>query len=95
VGADYAWPGNVRELEQAVRRVLLKGAYEGDTQDRLTSSGRSGELVKAMERGEVDARALLSRYCRNLYAVHRQYGAVARITGLDVRTVRKHILSGA
>src|SRR3954467_9704902 len=47
----YAWPGNVRELEQAVRRVVLAGAYKPDgeaagnldDEDRLVARPRGGK----------------------------------------------------
>jgi len=90
---DYPWPGNVRELEQAVRRILLNGRYEGvstgDTQekdDRLTGLLRDGSLT---------ATELLSNYCRALYARLGSYEQVARHIELDRRTVKKYIERGA
>lgn len=87
VGRDYTWPGNVRELEQAVRRILLTGAYTGDS-----SSDSAGEdIVGALERGDLTVKALTSAYCRQLFARHRSYEEVAKRTGLDWRTVKKYI----
>jgi DNA-binding transcriptional regulator LsrR (DeoR family) len=43
------------------------------------------------EREVLTAQELLSRYCSNLYMKHGTYEAVARITDLDRRTVRKYI----
>ena len=89
VASDYPWPGNVRELEQAVRRILLNGHYEGvsardeiDEQDTLAAS-----LLDA----GMTATELISRYCRLLYAQLGSYEQVARHLELDRRTVKKYI----
>ena len=87
--ADYPWPGNVRELEQAVRRILLTGTYEGDVEPQ--PSDALSALVRGIETGALDAGELLSRYCAMLYGQHGTYEEVARRTGLDRRTVKKHV----
>lgn len=87
VGASYAWPGNVRELEQAVRCVLLTGEYRGDR-----GAGAGGDAwLAALERGDLTAKELLAGYCRRLFRLHGRYEEVARRTGLDWRTVKKHV----
>jgi DNA-binding NtrC family response regulator len=91
VGRDYAWPGNVRELEQAVRCILLTGAYRGDNN---TAPGEAG-WVAALTRGELSAQEVLSGYCQQLFRCHGSYGEVARRTGLDWRTVKKHVESAS
>ena len=87
LGSDYGFPGNVRELEQCVRRVLLTGACTADSASAAPGSHAGSEL------GELDwsAEQLLGRYCAALYQRHQSYVEVARITGLDRRTVKKHI----
>ena len=90
---DYPWPGNVRELEQAVRRILLNGRYEGvpagDPQDK------EEQLAGLLRDGSLTATELLSNYCRTLYARMGSYEKVARHTDLDRRTVKKYIERGA
>jgi DNA-binding NtrC family response regulator len=88
---DYPWPGNVRELEQALRRILIKGRYEGD---RLPSPSDDAWLERAA-RGELTAGELLERYCRMLYERRGSYEAAARRLGLDRRTVKKHVEGGS
>lgn len=87
VGENYDWPGNVRELEQAVRRILLTGKYEGET--------RTGDLrmrlLAGVENTSLDADQLLSMYCRLLYGRHKTFEEVARRTNLDPRTVKKYL----
>ena len=86
---DYPWPGNVRELEQAVRRILLNGRYEG-----VAATGRHDEeelLATNMRDGSLTATDLLSCYCRALYARLGSYEQVARHIELDRRTVKKYI----
>lgn len=86
---NYPWKGNIRELEQCVRRILISGSYEWD----FGGDDRAGLLSKEMIEDEVTAQQLLSVYCCNLYKEKKTYEAVARITGLDRRTVKKYILS--
>ncbi len=86
---DYAWPGNVRELEQAVRRVLLKRRYETGT--GLHAATSEERFLDQFHGGTLDARSLLHHYCRLLYDRHGTYEEVARRTGLDRRTVKKHV----
>ena len=87
---DYPWPGNVRELEQAVRRILLTGHYNGD----LTSPAASEEeqLAESMQAGRLSAEELLRGYCTMLYRRLGTYAEVAERTGLDRRTARKYIV---
>lgn len=85
VGRAYAWPGNVRELEQAVRRILLTGHYQPPA-DGATPTEPGSPYAS-----QPDAATLLSHYCGWLHRRHGTLQAVARITGLDRRTVRKHL----
>jgi DNA-binding NtrC family response regulator len=89
VGEDYAWPGNVRELEQAARRVLLCGGYEGER--GAAAPGLRERMAAGIEGGTLTAEELLSGYCRWLYERHGTYEEVARRAGLDRRTAKKHV----
>jgi len=86
---DYPWPGNVRELGQAVRRILLTQQYRGDT--GTADSDLMATTVKGIENGSFAATELLGNYCRILFERYGTYQEVARRTGLDPRTVKKHI----
>jgi transcriptional regulator with PAS, ATPase and Fis domain len=88
-GLDYHWPGNVRELEQCVRRILLTKSYKGETQ-RLHQD-LEAHIADTIQREKYDAQTLLADYCRLLYQRHGSYQDVARITGLDRRTVKKYV----
>ncbi|MBN2318347.1 MAG: sigma-54-dependent Fis family transcriptional regulator [Acidobacteria bacterium] len=88
-GEEYSWPGNVRELEQAVRRILLTGAYHGDAQ--VAASDLQSRLHIGIDEGNLDAEALLSGYCELLYERHGTYEEVARRTKLDRRTAKANI----
>ena len=87
--ADYQWPGNVRELEQAIRRILLTREYSGD--DFSATQSPDQTLYRQLQQGELNAQALLSKYCALLYQRYNNYQEVARRTGLDWRTVQKHV----
>ena len=89
-GPDYAWPGNVRELEQAVRRVMLTGRYEG--QAAPEAGGLIARYLAAVETGALTADEILAGYCARLHELHGSYEEVARRTQLDRRTVRRYIL---
>lgn len=90
-GDDYRWPGNVRELEQAVRRILLTRAYHGDRHAPGTEDDLPALLHRAIEENDLSAQELLSGYCLLLHQRYGTYEEVARITGLDRRTVKKYI----
>jgi DNA-binding NtrC family response regulator len=87
---DHPYPGNVRELEQCVRRVLLTGHCVS-----TPAQAARGQLPLAarIERGELAAEELVRAYCEHLYAREKSYVQVAKITGLDRRTVRRHLTS--
>jgi DNA-binding NtrC family response regulator len=88
VPKGYPWPGNVRELEQAVRRVLLTGRYAPE----LTAAKDPEEaLVARLRAGELTAAQLLAQYSAMLYRRLGSYAAVAKRTGIDPRTSRKHV----
>lgn len=88
---DYAWPGNVRELEQCVRRVLLTGSFRPDSSGHLATGSSTDRFLEQVREGTLEVRELAARYCALLYARHGTYEEVARITGLDRRTVRKYV----
>ncbi len=88
IGKNYAWPGNVRELEQAIRRIMLTGSYAGDATPEPEEDAALGH---AMQAGNLTAKELVEKYCRDLYATYGNYGEVARRTGLDWRTVKKNV----
>lgn len=89
LGPGYAWPGNVRELEQGVRRILLTRRYDGDARNEPAST--DGRLARQMQEGALNARQLLASYCALLHERLGTYEAVSRRTGLDRRTVKKHV----
>lgn len=88
VGKNYCWPGNVRELEQAIRRIILTGEYP-----RQINQSESNQMIHVYdsESKPVSAQQLMHHYCHHLYDKHHTYEAVARITGLDRRTVKKYL----
>ena len=88
LGPRYGYPGNVRELEQCVRRVLLTGGCAPDLARPLDAER---QLAAQLTRGELSAEALLARYCGLLHQRSSSYVEVARITGLDRRTVKRHV----
>ena len=89
VPRGYLWPGNVRELEQAVRRILLTGRYVPDAAP--ASENEDDQLVEKVRAGELTAAELLARYSAMLHRRLGTYAEVAKRTGLDPRTTRKHI----
>lgn len=90
LGLNYPWLGNVRELEQAVKRIILTGHYEGRKIDQKEQDD-SSRLAAGMEEGIFDAETLLANYCSLLYQRFGTYEEVARKTQLDRRTVKKYI----
>jgi transcriptional regulator of acetoin/glycerol metabolism len=85
----YSWPGNVRELEQAVRRVLLTGRYVPESVKMEKDEDTA--LVDKLRAGELTAAELLARYSAMLHRRLGTYAEVAKRTGLDPRTTRKHV----
>jgi Sigma-54 interaction domain len=93
VPKTYHWPGNVRELEQCIRRICITGTYQCQpstsaklNKDGIFQSDNSGNYLTAQQ--------LLQNYCRFLYGQNHSYETVARIAGLDRRTVKKYIDPG-
>ncbi len=91
VPEGYRWPGNVRELEQCVRRVLLSGRCGPDAGAAEEAGDPTDRFLAAARAGTLEARELTARYCALLHDRHGTFEEVARITGLDRRTVRKHV----
>ena len=79
----------MRELEQAVRRILLTGRYAPELAQ--TSRDEDELLVEKLRRGELTAAELLARYSAMLHRRLGTYAEVAKRTGLDPRTTRKHV----
>jgi DNA-binding NtrC family response regulator len=84
--SDYPWPGNVRELEQAIRRIILTGHYQG-----VEYEGSNNNYVNQVAQGELSTHELLNGYYKRLYRQLGSYEAVAKRAGVDRRTVRKYI----
>lgn len=90
LGPEYPWPGNVRELEQCIRRLLVRGAYEGA---RPEPAQEPPTLLPSLDAGQLTAAEVVAHYCRVLYQRLGTLEKVAKITGLDWRTVKKHVRS--
>ncbi|MBU1340473.1 MAG: sigma 54-interacting transcriptional regulator [Proteobacteria bacterium] len=93
LGKNYQWPGNVRELEQCVRSVLLRRDYKGKQKDEDKTVSLAQELIQGIKDQDILVPSLVSGYCRLLYDKLGTYERVAKQTGLDRRTVKKHIMN--
>ncbi|MES9853588.1 MAG: sigma 54-interacting transcriptional regulator [Candidatus Thiodiazotropha sp. L084R] len=82
----YPWPGNVRELEQAIRRIILTGRYQGSEHQQPLNS-----YLEHVSKGQFTTQELLSGYYKQLYQDLGSYEAVAKRTAVDRRTVKKYI----
>ena len=93
LGPDYPWPGNVRELEQCVRSVLLRRDYKGKSTARTRPESLDDTLSRGILDRNISVADLVSGYCNLLYGEHGTYEKVAKMTGLDRRTIKKHIMN--
>lgn len=93
LGKNYLWPGNVRELEQCVRSVLLRRDYKGKQKDEATAMSLTQELIQGISDQDISVSSLVSGYCRLLYDKLGTYEKVAKQTGIDRRTIKKHIMN--
>jgi len=84
---NYAWPGNVRELEQCIRQICITGQYQ-----LAKETNTNSEFILSENAIDNSSQQLLQRYCRFLYKTQGSYEAVARITQMDRRTVKKYIV---
>lgn len=91
LGENYRWPGNVRELEQCVRSVLLRRDYRGKSRDDEETTSLTQELIQGILNRNIPVPSLVSGYCSLLYDKLGTYEKVAKLTGLDRRTIKKHI----
>lgn len=91
LGKNYEWPGNVRELEQCVRSVLLRRDYKGKQKEEKEVLSLIEVLTEGICNRRISAITLLSGYCRLLYEETGNYEKVAKVSGLDRRTVKKYI----
>lgn len=91
LGLDYKWPGNVRELDQCLRNVIVQGCYRPIEKSVKTVSGSAIELAEAMERSELSADEMVSRYCEIVYSTTGSYEQTGRRLRLDRRTVKRRL----
>lgn len=71
-----------------MRQILLNGTYKW----QQTDANQSSEFLQQIDQGELSARQLLAGYCTSLYRSLGTFEAVAKVTKLDRRTVKKHIV---
>ena len=91
--AAYGWPGNIRELEQCTRQIILNNRY--DWQQSIAGTQPQDCLAASIAKGNLTASELLGAYCRLHHDRLGTYEAVAKLTGLDRRTVKKYVSSCA
>ncbi|MBU1232019.1 MAG: sigma 54-interacting transcriptional regulator [Proteobacteria bacterium] len=90
MGRNYPWLGNVRELEQCIRQILLNNRCSSASTYKNTNL-QGQQLHQTIEAGTYNVTELTAYYCNMLYRKHGTYQAVARVTGLDRRTVKKYL----
>jgi len=93
LGKNYQWPGNVRELEQCVRSVLLRRDYKGKQKDEKETMSLDQELLQGISDQTITVPSLVAGYCKLLYDKFATYEKVAKLTGLDRRTIKKYIMN--
>jgi len=91
LGKDYQWPGNVRELEQCVRSIVLRRDYKGKGEQK--DLDLTEKLIQGISKQSIPVSYLVSGYCKILYDRFGTYEKVAKLTGLDRRTIKKHIIN--
>ena len=92
LGEDYPWLGNIRELEQCVNSFLIRRSYTPVLSSGTRSTSQQmPQWLDGFETDQFTADQLVSRYCTALYSEHRSYERVAKIVGLDRRTVKAKI----
>ena len=79
----------MRELEQAIKRIILTGRYQGMKREK-GSPDAADRLASGMRDGVMNAEELLAAYCGLLYGKFGTYEEVARRTRLDRRTAKKY-----
>lgn len=92
LGPAHDFLGNVRELEQCVRRVLLTGHCR---EPHAACAGADPRRLDPLHLQQLNCSAeeLLRNYCAALYTREKSFVEVAKITGLDRRTVKKAVES--
>ncbi len=93
LGKYYQWPGNVRELEQCVRSVLLRRDYKGKQKNSNQFVSLEQELLNGISNNTIKISDLLSGYCKLSYDKVGTYEKEAQLTGMDRRTIKKHIMN--
>ncbi len=88
LGKDYLWPGNVRELTQCIRRVILKDDYQPITTQKTY---HESDIADCLKNSKYSAENIISIYLKTLYKNNPSYQDVARIAGINWRTVKKYI----
>ena len=88
LGMDYPWPGNVRELEQCLRNLLVRGNY---TPLLKAKSLPCFDLGEQMADSGMTADELVRKYVRTLHERGHSILKISQISGLDRRTVKKHL----
>ena len=88
LGMSYPWPGNVRELEQCLRNLLVRGNY---TPLLKAKSLPDFDLGKQMADSGLTAEELVRKYVRTLHDRGHSVLKISQLSGLDRRTVKKHL----
>ncbi len=91
LGEEYGWKGNIRELEQVIRRYMLTGSCDIT---RPAAPLKKGSLEESIRKGDLSLDDIRSIYCQMLYDQYGSWEKVARIGGIDRRTVKKLVMMG-
>ncbi len=89
---DLPWPGNLRELKNVVTRLLIFHPQKICVKDLFKHCifTKNPLLDKAI-RSEYKLRELASLYARELYRIYRKKKEVAKIMGIDLKTLNRYL----